>query len=212
MARQARGVLAMSTSTQLEAAPADWQAFRQRLVAWLVRRVRDPSDAEDLTQEILIRAAARLDTLRDRERLAPWLDAMARNALVDYYRRSGRTPQTVPLDPAVADPTEDAPSDRRHLTGCLLPLLDALPPSYREAVRRVDLEGERQVDVARALGLNISALKSRVQRGRSMLRERFADCCGAVERDAAGRVVGFRETNSRAPRVLVPIQRRRPPR
>ncbi|MHB1326710.1 MAG: sigma-70 family RNA polymerase sigma factor [Gemmatimonadales bacterium] len=189
---------------------ADWQAFRRRLVVWLASRVRDPSDAEDLTQEILVRAASRLDTLRDRERLVPWLDAMARNALVDYYRRNGRAPETVPLDPAVADTTADAPPDRHHLTGCLLPLLDSLPPSYREAVRRVDLDGERQVDVALDLGLNISALKSRVQRGRSMLRDRFADCCGAVERDAAGRVVGFQEGATGKPHTLVQMQRRRP--
>ena len=201
----------MTASPPTPATPADWLAFRRRLVGWLERRVRNPADAEDLAQEILARAAARLDTLRDSDRLVPWLDAMARHALVDHYRRDGRAPETVPLDPDRHDspvPT-DPPGDRRHLTGCLRPLLESLPPRYREVVRRVDLNGERQVDVASDLGLGISALKSRVQRGRVMLRDRFSDCCGAVERDAAGRVVGFRDGPAAAARVLVPLRSRR---
>lgn len=204
----------MTASAALSTPPADWQAFRRRLVAWLERRVHDPADAEDLAQDILARAAARLDTLRERDRLLPWLDSMARHALVDHYRRTGRTPETVTLDPAVFDPEvpSDKPDDRRHLTGCLRPLLESLPPRYRDAVRRVDLNGERQVDVAADLGLGISALKSRVQRGRTMLRDRFADCCGAVERDAAGRVVGFKQGDGAGPRVLVPLSARRPSR
>lgn len=173
---------------------AEWQAFRARLLGMVRRRVNDPADAEDLVQDILARASRRLSTLREHGRLVPWLDAMTRNALVDYYRQRGRAPDLVELDDESPDheASEPAPGDlrRQALAACVRPMLDALPPLYREALRRVDLEGERQVDVAADLGLGISALKSRVQRGRALLRDAFSACC-RFDRDAAGRVVGF---------------------
>lgn len=112
-------------------------------------------------QDILARASARLSTLRGETQLVPWLHAMARNALVDHYRRQGRAAGLVTLggDEDHPDPGPGPEGDRNRaaLAGCVRPMLDALPPIYREAVRRVDLNGERQVDVAAELGLGISA-------------------------------------------------------
>lgn len=182
------------TGVIAEPHPAEWQAFRSRLERWVRRRVNDAADAEDLVQEILVRASSRLPTLREQKQLLPWLDAMTRNALVDYYRRRARAPVTVALWGEESDlAVEKEPEGERNraaLAACVRPLLDTLPPLYRDAVCRVDLEGERQVDVAAELGLGLSALKSRVQRGRAMLREAFAACC-AFRKDAAGRVVEF---------------------
>lgn len=69
-------------------------------------------------------------------------------------------------------------------------MLATLPPPHRDALHQVELLGERQVDVAEELRLGISALKSRVQRGRKLLQDAFTDC-GAVERASAGGGVGF---------------------
>lgn len=173
----------------------EWRAFRHRLEQYVRRRVSNPADAEDLVQDILSRAVDRLPSLKSNERLTPWLHTISRHALVDFYRRRSRSPDSVPLE-AAADP--EAPSladgdrNRTALAACIRPMVACLPALYREAVTRVDLNGERQVDVARELGLGISALKSRVQRGRAMLQQVFSDCCH-FERDAAGRVVDYRK-------------------
>jgi RNA polymerase sigma-70 factor (ECF subfamily) len=179
--------------------PSEWRAFRHRLLGYVRRRINDPAEAEDLVQDVLARAADRLPSLRSGEQLLPWLHSISRNALVDFYRRQGRAPMLVPLDsrhddlPSVGEP--DGERNRAALAACVRPMVHALPAIYREAVARVDLEGERQVDVARDLGLSISALKSRVQRGRVLLRQAFTDCCG-FERDAAGRVVAYHPKGS----------------
>ena len=173
--------------------PVEWQAFRQQLLGYVGRRVNHPADAEDLVQDILARAAGRLSSLRSGERLVPWLHAISRHALVDFYRAKGRTPELVELEPGTHEldgQPEEGATGRAALVSCVRPMLAVLPEIYREAVLRVDLNEERQVDVARDLGLGISALKSRVQRGRVLLRDAFTDCC-ALERDATGRVVDF---------------------
>ena len=173
----------------------EWRAFRHRLEQYIRRRVNDPADAEDLVQDILIRAVEGLPSLKSAERLTPWLLSISRHALIDFYRRRSRYPNTLSLDSA-ADP--EVPSlpegdrNRHALAACIRPMVAALPPLYREAVTRVDLNGERQVDVARDLGLGISALKSRVQRGRTMLQQVFSECCH-LERDATGRVVEYQK-------------------
>jgi len=180
--------------TMLEPHATEWRAFRQRLLGYVRRRVNDPADAEDLVQDILARASGRLNTLHAGDRLVPWLDALTRNALVDFYRRKGRSPARVPLEAIPVEPAtvEEPEGDRQRaaLGACVRPMVGALPDRYREVLVRVDLNGERQVDVAEDLGVGVSTLKSRVQRGRALLRDAFTDCC-TFDRDAAGRVVNF---------------------
>jgi RNA polymerase sigma-70 factor (ECF subfamily) len=173
-----------------------WGLFRARLLGWLRPRLDDPADAEDLVQEVLGRAAIRLSELQSGERLLPWLFRIARNALVDHYRARGRRGRAVAFEDLPASQEPGAPvasavgEARAELASCLEPMVAALPDPYREAVRRVDLRGERQVDVAGDLGLGISTLKSRVQRGRRLLHRAFTDCC-ELERDRMGSVVGY---------------------
>jgi RNA polymerase sigma-70 factor (ECF subfamily) len=184
----------------LPSAEPPWEVFRARLLDYVRRRLDDPAEAEDLVQEVLARVSGRLPELRAREHLLPWLYRITRNALIDHYRARGRRQPLVALDtvadvaPAsLATGEDDDPGAeaRAALAGCVEPMLATLPPAYREALHRVELLGERQVDVAEELGLGISALKSRVQRGRKLLHDAFTDCC-AVERDSTGGVVGFK--------------------
>jgi RNA polymerase sigma-70 factor (ECF subfamily) len=64
-----------------------------------------------------------------------------------------------------------------------------LPSPYREALTLTELEGLTQKDAARMLGISVSGLKSRVQRGRRQLRSALEACC-RIALDARGRVVG----------------------
>ncbi|MGE0352270.1 MAG: sigma-70 family RNA polymerase sigma factor [Gemmatimonadales bacterium] len=180
----------MISAPDMTPTPAAWTSFRRRLLGYVRRRVDEPADAEDIVQDVLARAAIRLPTLRSSSALLPWLFSSTRNAIADYYRAGIRDQgsgvgETEPDLPVAG---EDVNQARETLLRCVEPMLDALPERYRDAVRRVDLQGERQVDLARELGIGISALKSRVQRGRAMLLQAFTDCCN-LERDARGTVV-----------------------
>jgi RNA polymerase sigma-70 factor (ECF subfamily) len=199
-ARREAGILSrMPDAIAIVTPEPPWELFRARLLDYVRRRLDDPAEAEDLVQEVLARVSGRLPELRTREHLLPWLYRITRNALIDHYRARGRRQPVVALDTVMGagpgslaigedeDPGADA---RAALARCVEPMLATLPPAYREALHRVELLGERQVDVAEELGLGISALKSRVQRGRKLLHAAFTDCC-ALERDSTGGVVGF---------------------
>ncbi len=105
--------------------------------------------------------------------MVPWLYRIASNAIADHFRDDRPTaelPEHLPTAPQEVDPLA-------RLARCVEPFIDELPHPYRQALRMVELEGRSQKDVARILGLSYSGAKSRVQRGREHLRNRFLACC-----------------------------------
>jgi RNA polymerase sigma-70 factor (ECF subfamily) len=77
-----------------------------------------------------------------------------------------------------------------ELATCLMPMLDRLPQTYREAVVLAELDGLTQREAAEQLGLSLSGAKSRVQRGRKALRLMLDECCH-VQLDAGGRPMDY---------------------
>lgn len=174
-----------SDAALLAAARDDPDAFRdlygryaERIHGYFLRRTRNESAALDLTAETF--AQAWLVRARFRDEVggsaAPWLFGIARNALLMSVRRGAierratdrlglearldRPEPAVTPDPAWADGAEE--------------LLDALPPSQREAVRLRVLEDLGYDEVASALGTSPTAARVRVHRGLSALRHHLS--------------------------------------
>lgn len=157
--------------------------LRHALRAFLGSKVRDPALADDLTQDTLLRVETRLPSLRNRDRLEAWVFQIARNTLADHYRNSRATEafdeaaHGALLAGADAPPTAEDEALSVELRNYVRSVVERLPPAYRDAVRAIELEGLSQVELARRLGLSVSAAKSRVQRGRAMLRREMERCC-----------------------------------
>src|SRR5690606_24480720 len=89
-------------------------------------------------------------------------------------------------------PMESDDDDRaveQALASVVALFLAALPSPYREALTLTELEGMTQKQAAEMLGISLSGMKSRVQRGRVLLRRSFEDCC-TIALDVRGRIVG----------------------
>lgn len=167
-----------------------WQEYRSQLRQFLLARVNNPSEVEDLLQEILIKSYQHFDTIQQPSKFQSWLFQIARNTLIDYYRRSRA--DIVDMDitglPQLSEDVEEYEQTRQELAHCLRPFLTRLPDKYREAVDLVDLQGTSQKVLASQLGLSHSAVKSRVQRGRHMLGNLIRECCN-YQLDARGNPV-----------------------
>ena len=182
-----RAQLRMPVTTMLQAdETVAWREHRARLVRFVRPRVEDDDAAEDIVQEVLLRAFARQDTLRDAERISAWLLGITRNAIVDHYR-ARRPREALPEDLIAAEPETDTLTE---LAGCVAPLVDALPEPYRAALALADLQGLTQRETAVRLGITLSGAKSRVQRGRVRLREMLLRCC-RMEMDHRGVPMDF---------------------
>lgn len=171
-----------------------WQTFHDRLQQFIRQRVQNPADADDIVQEVFLRIHQRLSTLKERDRLIPWMFQIARNAVIDYYRsplRRREIPMGDEVEQQLSDSQDDNdPSLNRELAACLRPFLATLPDTYRIPLEWVELQGMSQRSVASQLGLSISGAKSRVQRGRQQLKAMLMQCC-EIERDRLGNVLDY---------------------
>ncbi|MGC8510704.1 MAG: sigma factor-like helix-turn-helix DNA-binding protein [Acidimicrobiales bacterium] len=108
--------------------------------------------------------------MRSPERAPAWLARVAASVVADHFRE--RRPLTTTRDPVAPAHA----SDLAWAAQCLPAMLDELPEPYRDALR-LDLAGVTQREIARTSGISVSGAKSRVQRGRARLRERYLACC-----------------------------------
>lgn len=159
-----------------------------RLRAFLRRRVRDDATADDLTQETLLKVYRSRASLRDGTRLEAWLYRVARTTLIDHYRRQKPT-EELPAALA-AENRDDFESMRTAIAAAMRRFLKELPEIYREPVRLAELEGLPLAKIALRLDLSLTAVKSRVRRGRQMLKARLQACC-RFEFDRLGQVIGW---------------------
>ena len=157
---------------------------RGAFLGFLINRLGNRADAEDVLQDFCIRVLQRKDQLRDVERMDAWLYAILRSTLNDYFRKGMRRGR---LDAAVAREPEDwiadAPAQMARLCTCHGGLISELRPADSELIRRIDFGGEDREHVARDLGLTRNALGVRLHRARTALREALINYCGPCCRD-----------------------------
>lgn len=166
-----------------------WSRFKDRLRAFVLRRVGSTADAEDVVQDVLVRLLEHRERIES-DRLAPWIFTTARNAVIDRRRRTRRDLPRSSEEDATLAATGEQDRGLEELTTCVGPLLAMLSTEDRAVLERVELGGESQAELAEAAGAPASTIKSRVQRARQRLREHFERCC-AIELDARGKPRDF---------------------
>jgi RNA polymerase sigma-70 factor, ECF subfamily len=188
----------MLTSHQRLGAPdteAIWREFHDRLLAFIKRRVPSSGNAEDVLQEVMLRIHRHAAELERVDAIDAWVYRIAGNAIADHYRRPGvhrelAAGSEVDGDVAI-DPGAAGPDVRTELAGCISPLLEQLPPIYREALTLCELEGLSQAEAAARVGVSVSGMKSRVQRARRQLKQVLLRCC-EVDLDTRSGIAGYR--------------------
>lgn len=160
-----------------------WRTHEHELRAFLVSDTHDPSVADDVLQDVFLKALRAGTHFCALESPRAWLFQVARHALIDRHRL--RKP-TVPVPDSLAAP-ESALAPVDALAACLQVVLETLDPDDRDVIERCDIEGDTQRAYSDRTGLSLPAVKSRILRARGRLRERLIEHCG-VRFDPAGRV------------------------
>ena len=172
-------------------------SHHDRIYRYLSRLVRNPAEAEELTQETFLRAHRRLESLRDPAALTAWLYRTATHAAYDRFRESlmrpaaqlqGAERDDAQGDPDWTDPDEprvDEAIERSEMSACVQKFVEDLPDSYRAAILLHDLSGLRDREIAQMLGSSLETVKMRLHRARSKLRMALADGC-EFSRDRRG--------------------------
>lgn len=148
-----------------------------------LRLSADPSRAEDLTQETMLKAYRAWHTYRVGTNARAWLLTILRNQFINEYRRNRQRGPTVDImeverHTVFKDVQEDDPEGRffdQIVDENVLAAIDALPEEFREAVVLSDLEGLTYAEIAEVVGVPVGTVKSRLYRGRQALQKQLYD-------------------------------------
>jgi RNA polymerase sigma-70 factor (ECF subfamily) len=166
-----------------------WLQVHDSLRAFIAKRVADESAVDDILQEVFLRMHRGIDGLKDPRRVVSWVYRITRHAIIDHYRAPARRREmpvglaadieTAGHAPATSVDSDSAESgaQRSELAGCLRPMIEQLDKDYREALMLVEFDGLTQQAAAKRMGLSLSGMKSRVQRGRQQLKRKLDECC-----------------------------------
>ncbi|WP_296510333.1 sigma-70 family RNA polymerase sigma factor [Rhodoferax sp.] len=163
-----------------------WKLYAAELRSWLRRRLSQAQDADDLMQDVFMKALRQGNQFCSVQNARAWLFEVTRNTLADRLKLQ-REMVELPEDLVAAGGESDAVDE---LTACLPRVLSELSDLDREAITFCDLQGMSQADYATHAGLNLSAAKSRLQRARQRLKDRMTTAC-KVRIDTTGHVEDF---------------------
>lgn len=149
-----------------------WNDYHVELLSFIRQRVNCPQDAEDILQDVFIKAHQHDCPAKDNPRA--WLYQTTRTTIIDHYRTKkshSPLPDTIIAEEPVKDTAVEV------VASCLRSEVENLPAHYREALIAVDFEGRSQHEVSEAVDVPYPTIRSRVQRARQQLRNTVEQCC-----------------------------------
>ena len=133
----------------------------------LVRRMAGPGDADDLTQDIFLRAWSRLGTFRGESAFGTWLHRLAVNVVIERLRSPASRLRWVEDEDALHGV---APSGSHGTRMDLEAALGQLPPGARGVFVLHDVEGHTHQEIATLLGVSVGTSKAQLHRARMLMR------------------------------------------
>jgi RNA polymerase sigma-70 factor (ECF subfamily) len=165
-----------------------YKRFSQRLRQFILSRIPDNDEAEDILHEVFLKIHDKIESLKNNEKIESWIYQVTRNTIIDHYRKKKEEHRE--HDRAdIPDQPDELTAEEQLALGMHV-FVDQLPEPYREAIVKVEYEGVSQKELAREVGISLSGAKSRVQRARAMLRDLLMKCCH-FEFDQYGTIIDY---------------------
>ena len=143
-----------------------WEAYGPRLYRFCLLQMKNPADAEDVLQDVLIKRLYQAPRFKSPEHERTWLFQVAMNLCRDEWRRSRRS--ELPLEAAAGVSIPPAELS-------LLEQAADLPEKQRTALHLYYYEGYTVREIARLLGVTVPTVKMRLKRGREALRKEWLE-------------------------------------
>jgi RNA polymerase sigma-70 factor (ECF subfamily) len=159
---------------------------KARLYSYLLRLLRDPSDAEEVAQETLVRAYVHADKYRNIAKFSTWLYTIATNLVRNRIRKSRSAPRMFSIslgkgdedgeerDPIDLPDDSDLPDrqlEKSELHALVAKGIERIPSKYREAFVLREVNHFTYEEIAAITGLKLGTVRSRINRGRGHFRD-----------------------------------------
>ncbi|OUR96060.1 RNA polymerase subunit sigma-70 [Flavobacteriales bacterium 33_180_T64] len=149
-----------------------WNLYANDIKHFILSKVKDTTIADDLLQETFIKVHTKIETLKDKSKLKPWLFSIARYTVYDYFKQHVNSHEISDIDIISKDSILE-----HNEKDCLYGIVKTLPKKYRDPLFLSDIKGVKQNVIAQQLKLKLSTTKSRIQRARKLIAQGYIDCC-----------------------------------
>lgn len=151
-----------------------------------LRLTADPNDAEDLVQDTIVKAYRFFDSYEKGTNAKAWLFRILKNSYINTYRKKSKKPNQVDYDEVATfyETIRDERTDtsdledrmfRELIDDHISRALDQLPEDFRTVVLLCDVEGFTYEEIANMLDVPIGTIRSRLHRGRNLLRSELLE-------------------------------------
>lgn len=159
------------------------------LFHFAMRLTTDPVDAEDLVQDTMVKAFRFFSSYEKGTNAKAWLFRILKNSYINQYRRKSKRPSEVDYDEVStyyetvrADQTDTSDLQdrlyREMLDDTVTRALESLPEDFRSVVMLCDVDGYTYEEIANMLDVPIGTIRSRLHRGRNLLRAALSEYAG----------------------------------
>ena len=159
--------------------------YQDRIYMVAFSYVQDPDEAVDITQDTFLRMLAGLSRFQERSNFSTWLHRIAVNRCIDWHRRRERRPPPASLEEMAAAGAEIPDTrralqphevlERKELREQIRAAIAAVPALYRTVVMLADVQGLSMAEIAQILRCPTNTVKTRLHRGRLIIRDRLKD-------------------------------------
>lgn len=173
-----------------------WRACSDQLKVYIVKRMPEASLADDILQEVFIKIHENIHSIKDDTKICIWVYQIAKNTINDYYRKQKIQLSDIEVvseeELNASDEAESQTEENQieQIASGLQRMINSLPEKYAQAIKMVELQGLSQIQLAKELNISVSGAKSRVQRGRQMLKDALMNCCH-YEFDKYGTIISY---------------------
>jgi RNA polymerase sigma-70 factor (ECF subfamily) len=189
-----------------------WFQFGHQLSEYICRKTGHLDHCHDILQDVYVKIMQNIDKVEQADNMGAYLLRLTSNAINDHYRALRNEPSALAVESAepadagdccmtgtvvaaLATPADGAEATPQLADSYLRPMIDSLPPIYRDALVWTQLEGMSQKQLAQKLGISETGARSRVQRAREKLRDLLVSCCN-YQFDRYGNIVSCCEKTS----------------
>ena len=183
-----------------------WAKVHDQLFGYISKHVKIQDDINDIIQDTFIKVKTNIDKLRNPAKVESWIYQIARNTINDYFRKQKKSfkneenSDKFSVDSNAFDEENIMVQiQTKNFSEYAGFIVNELPEKYRKAVYMADIEGLSMKNVAEELNISVSGAKSRVQRGRKLIKEIILKCCD-VNTDKYGNIIDYEPRNHKIER------------
>lgn len=148
-----------------------WLKYKNGLKYYILKKVKNEEMANDLSHEVLMKVYNSCCSNIEIKNVKSWMFQIAHNTTIDYLKKQSRFIENIPENYDYDDHNVFLEAD-----GIVELLIQLLPEKYAVPLELSDIKEFKQKEVAEKLNLSLTATKTRIQRARTLLKEKIIEC------------------------------------